>query len=1014
MSKWLAVFLACTLGFALAIPAMASPFADVPANHWAYNAVSQLAAYGLVEGFPDGSFKGNEPMTRYQMAMVVARLLVSLDAQIKSEIEAAKQELKAEALATPEKPAEPAKPAEQPVAPAEKAAVERVVEKTIVEKLDKTELEALASKVSDLESAVADVQGKVGAVDEKVTGLEGQVSEVSDKADTAVAKADEAAGKADAAASEAAKAGEAAAAAQADASKALEQVAAVDAEIKDILAKKGVELTGAMQKALDDKAVELIAMVDALKDEFSKELDILGIRVSALEEQLTFVNAKIDDMRSEMDAMKQQIADVDSKASAANEKADALSAKLDEHVASTAASISGLDQKITAVDQKLEGHIATTSAGMAALDQKITAVDTKASTVGEKLDAYIAGHEKVSLSGSSEVKYESTDVRGNANVAWQDPYDIFDDDPADFYSDGKYETGIDFYHELVLNLKADVAPGVVVAAELGAQNNLKGDWSKAFVIDSLSLDVVTPGVLKHVHAGDVKLADTAFQKFTLAPHKLLDSDKNPLYEGAYAELGYGPLAGTLMVARINDAVEGVPDKSVNAEYARYAAGADARVNITDNVKLGASMVRVASDRSSVENEYNISETDKPDQSVYGIYGEAVLAPTMKITGEAAKLQESDDTTANAYSLKGEGAIGNLGLEAKYTLVGENFKPELVNTDDDSADRYVKPNVKEYSLGAKYPVKNILGGTLTLSGGYGISGYEDWNVRKISEGKAGAELVTKLLGFDVTAGVEGKAAKYDAFTFTYTEGSTEKKQSIAGAKTTTLGTSVEAKWGPAIASYEYSRVRYNFAGVADLGVPDTGDWYSTSKAGLGLEFKPIEGVTLTGGYELARTKDFLGVNWDNDESGYEIKDSADATVKAGVDASLKVSEATTLGAGYTYERTADVLSNANNMKTYKSIVKASVEQKLTPKATLTGKVEYGKLDKTDDNGNHQVVSGDHTIALPVANTLAEVTYKYDITTNTTLNLGYTYKKSDPQNTDNDYSVNIISAGLKVTF
>ncbi|HHY98820.1 MAG TPA: hypothetical protein GX509_08785, partial [Firmicutes bacterium] len=349
MSKWLAVFLACTLGFALAIPAMASPFADVPANHWAYNAVSQLAAYGLVEGFPDGSFKGNEPMTRYQMAMVVARLLVSLDAQIKSEIEAAKQELKAEALATPEKPAEPAKPAEQPVAPAEKAAVERVVEKTIVEKLDKTELEALASKVSDLESAVADVQGKVGAVDEKVTGLEGQVSEVSDKADTAVAKADEAAGKADAAASEAAKAGEAAAAAQADASKALEQVAAVDAEIKDILAKKGVELTGAMQKALDDKAVELIAMVDALKDEFSKELDILGIRVSALEEQLTFVNAKIDDMRSEMDAMKQQIADVDSKASAANEKADALSAKLDEHVASTAASISGLDQKITAV-----------------------------------------------------------------------------------------------------------------------------------------------------------------------------------------------------------------------------------------------------------------------------------------------------------------------------------------------------------------------------------------------------------------------------------------------------------------------------------------------------------------------------------------------------------------------------------------------------------------------------------------------------------------------------------------
>ena len=57
-------------------------FEDVPENHWAYEAVKQLAAYGLIQGFPDGTYKGQEPMTRYQMAIVVARLLSDLDTEI--------------------------------------------------------------------------------------------------------------------------------------------------------------------------------------------------------------------------------------------------------------------------------------------------------------------------------------------------------------------------------------------------------------------------------------------------------------------------------------------------------------------------------------------------------------------------------------------------------------------------------------------------------------------------------------------------------------------------------------------------------------------------------------------------------------------------------------------------------------------------------------------------------------------------------------------------------------------
>ena len=56
-----------------------NPFADVPMNHWAYDAVGQLASSGVVGGYPDGSFKGFAPATRYEMASVTARALAVID-----------------------------------------------------------------------------------------------------------------------------------------------------------------------------------------------------------------------------------------------------------------------------------------------------------------------------------------------------------------------------------------------------------------------------------------------------------------------------------------------------------------------------------------------------------------------------------------------------------------------------------------------------------------------------------------------------------------------------------------------------------------------------------------------------------------------------------------------------------------------------------------------------------------------------------------------------------------------
>ena len=80
--KKLLIVLASIIVMSFALPALAAsnPFMDVPANHWAYDAVAQLASRGVISGYPDGSFKGGQPLTRYEMASAVARALAKVDA----------------------------------------------------------------------------------------------------------------------------------------------------------------------------------------------------------------------------------------------------------------------------------------------------------------------------------------------------------------------------------------------------------------------------------------------------------------------------------------------------------------------------------------------------------------------------------------------------------------------------------------------------------------------------------------------------------------------------------------------------------------------------------------------------------------------------------------------------------------------------------------------------------------------------------------------------------------------
>ena len=78
MKKILAIAAVAALSAGVSAYA-ANPFSDVTPSDWAYQAVVDLSDQGVVEGYPDGTFKGERNITRYEMAQIIARMLAKED-----------------------------------------------------------------------------------------------------------------------------------------------------------------------------------------------------------------------------------------------------------------------------------------------------------------------------------------------------------------------------------------------------------------------------------------------------------------------------------------------------------------------------------------------------------------------------------------------------------------------------------------------------------------------------------------------------------------------------------------------------------------------------------------------------------------------------------------------------------------------------------------------------------------------------------------------------------------------
>ena len=271
-TKRIALVLTLVLVLSMATTAFAAnnPFSDLPADHWAYDSIVQLAAVGLIEGYPDGTFGGSRMLTRYEAAMVFARALERLENIIEAGLAEAGDD-SFEELALNER----LRKAERRLATLSNAEGDFA---TLY-----GQVSALNDKVGEMNSTVTKLDGTVGLLNPVVINLNSEVKGLSSDVQTLYGLA----GDIEADVAELEK--------ELDA-KIIDLANITEAEMTNLKALV-VNYQGEAAELENKFKAELVNVADIvfkLNNEFARELALLEKRVGALEEQTAALDKRVD------------------------------------------------------------------------------------------------------------------------------------------------------------------------------------------------------------------------------------------------------------------------------------------------------------------------------------------------------------------------------------------------------------------------------------------------------------------------------------------------------------------------------------------------------------------------------------------------------------------------------------------------------------------------------------------------------------------------------------------------
>lgn len=314
--------------------AASNPFSDVPADHWAYDSVIQLAAVGLVEGYPDGTYGGTRTMTRYEAAMVWARMLARLEALVEAgvventagvkeqitkdvlaEVNKAKSEIAAlvTGLELPTAQVVEVQPVERPFVMTEEAeqviaalvaelaegylaeAVElakktvqetALVERVVVEEKE-VDQEVLAAIVEEvLAASLVEVTNRTTALELQVASDKNYVTMITTRINDRLGRVTR----------------------DLDVLEAQYAETATDVELVNGLVAALQGDVAALQKALDAKTADLANQIVAVSNEFANELNLLGVRVGELEMLYANLDSRVSELETAVTTVDSKLA----------------------------------------------------------------------------------------------------------------------------------------------------------------------------------------------------------------------------------------------------------------------------------------------------------------------------------------------------------------------------------------------------------------------------------------------------------------------------------------------------------------------------------------------------------------------------------------------------------------------------------------------------------------------------------------------------------------------------------
>jgi len=155
-------------GVAVQRPASAAEmFADVPTDHWAYQAVNNLQERGIVIGYPDGTFGGKRAMTRYEFAVATDRLMEWVRRSIQENSNPPAAGLTEDQVRQMIEDRVKNLPTREDL-----ETVRRLTEEF------RDELQALGSRVDQMQRDLTDLKARVGAIEDKLSrwNINGEVN----------------------------------------------------------------------------------------------------------------------------------------------------------------------------------------------------------------------------------------------------------------------------------------------------------------------------------------------------------------------------------------------------------------------------------------------------------------------------------------------------------------------------------------------------------------------------------------------------------------------------------------------------------------------------------------------------------------------------------------------------------------------------------------------------------------------------------------------------------------------